>query len=132
MGNSAGQCKGYSISTRNSHAFFRNPHVFVKIQVQIRTQRPQITLKHICLFLSFFKLKICCIVLYVLTLQWYHGVNMTPTSFAVLPCRQYCPNPIFIILYFFYSLLINIPTAANLFPLLFFSKNFALYRLGSY
>ena len=33
--------------------FSENPDVYVKKQVQIRTQRPQITLKHICLFLSF-------------------------------------------------------------------------------
>ena len=35
--------------------FSENPDVHVKKQVQIRTQRPQITLKHICLFLSFFQ-----------------------------------------------------------------------------
>ena len=35
--------------------FSENPDVYVKKQVQIRTQRPQITLKHICLFLSFFQ-----------------------------------------------------------------------------
>ena len=55
---------------------------------------------------------------------------MTPTSFAVIPCRQYYPNPITIILYFFYSSLMSILTAANLFPLLFFSSNFALHWLG--
>ena len=33
--------------------FSENPDVYVKKQVQIRTQRPQITLKHICLLLSF-------------------------------------------------------------------------------
>ena len=34
--------------------FSENPDVYVKKQVQIRTQRPQITVMHICLFLSFF------------------------------------------------------------------------------
>ena len=47
---------------------------------------------------------------------------MTPTSFAVIPCRQYYPNPITISLYFFYSSLMNIPIAPNLFPLLLFRK----------
>ena len=55
MGNSAWQCEEYSYPTRNSDAFSENPDVYVKKQVQIRTQRPQITLKHICLFLSFFQ-----------------------------------------------------------------------------
>ena len=35
--------------------FSENPDVYVKKQVQIRTQRPQITLMHISLFLSFFQ-----------------------------------------------------------------------------
>ena len=35
--------------------FSENPDVYVKKQVQIRTQRPQIILMHICLFLSFFQ-----------------------------------------------------------------------------
>jgi len=35
--------------------FSKNPDVYVKKQVQIRTQHPQITLKHISLFLSFFQ-----------------------------------------------------------------------------
>ena len=89
---------------------------------------------HLCVLLKLFnfqakkKLLLCyCL----LTLPWYNGVNMTPTSFAVIPCHQYYPNPITIILYFFYSSLMRIPTAANLFPLLFFSENFALYWLGS-
>ena len=33
--------------------FSENPDLYVKKRVQIRTQRPQIALKHICLFLSF-------------------------------------------------------------------------------
>ena len=43
--------------------FSENPDVYAKKQVQIRTQRPQIALKHICLFLSFFQ-----------TENWLHSV----------------------------------------------------------
>ena len=35
--------------------FSENPDVYVKKQVQMRIKRQQITLKHICLFLSFFQ-----------------------------------------------------------------------------
>ena len=35
--------------------FSENPDVYVKIQVRIWIQRPQITLKHICLVLRFFQ-----------------------------------------------------------------------------
>ena len=35
--------------------FSENPDVYLKTQVQIQTQRPQATLKHICSFLSFFQ-----------------------------------------------------------------------------
>ena len=45
------------ILTKIQMLFSENPDVYVKKQVQIRTQRPQITLKHICLFLSFFQSK---------------------------------------------------------------------------
>ena len=57
MSNSASQCKKIFYLNQNSDAFSENPDVYVKKQVQIRTQRPQITLKHICLFLSFFQSK---------------------------------------------------------------------------
>ena len=45
------------ILTKIQMLFSENPDVYVKKQVQIRTQRPQITLKHMCLFLSFFQSK---------------------------------------------------------------------------
>ena len=47
--------KKYFILTKIQMLFSENPDVYVKKQVQIRTQRSQITLKHICLFLSFFQ-----------------------------------------------------------------------------
>ena len=54
------------ILTKIQMLFSENPDVYVKKTVQIRTQRPQITLIHICLFLSFFKVKICYTVLLVI------------------------------------------------------------------
>ena len=51
-------------------------------------------------------------------LLWYHVVKL--------------PQPNYYYFVFFYSSLMHIPTAANLFPLLFFSENFVLYWLRSY
>ena len=57
MSNSASQCKKIFYLNQIQMLFSENPDVYVKKQVQIRTQRPQITLKRICLFLSFFQSK---------------------------------------------------------------------------
>ena len=72
------------------------------------------------------------------------NIKMILFNPAVVPWGQYDPNlfccdtmssmlpqPIYYYFVFFYSSLMGTPTAANLFPILFFSENFALYWLGS-